>query len=66
MYYCSVPVHELLFNLYNKVYPIHDIYEKNNHVPGDIVENGFTILPSTVANSGEKIEVNGIYLIDNA
>ena len=29
------------------------------------MSNDFTILPTTIANSMERIEVNGIYLIDN-
>ena len=29
------------------------------------MHNDFTILPTTIENSFERIEVNGIYLIDN-
>ena len=30
------------------------------------MENGFTVLPTNIANTFERIEVNGIYLIDSA
>lgn len=56
----------LIRNLYNKIYPIHDIYNTSDkYTPGNIMKNDFTILPTTIANSLERIEVNGIYLIDN-
>ena len=37
-----------------------------NLTVGTIMDNNFTILPTTIENSYERIEVNGIYLIDNA
>ena len=68
IYYCSVPGNVLINNLYSKVYPIHDIYDKKDAdlIAGTIMENNFTILPTTIPNSYERIEVDGIYLIDNA
>ena len=62
-----MPLNVLINNLISKVYPIHDIYNVNEEfTPGNIMTNDLTILPTTIANSFEKIEIDGIYLIDNS
>ena len=30
------------------------------------MENGFTVLPTTIESSFERIELEGVYLIDNS
>ena len=35
-------------------------------MPGNEMDNGYIILPATIPNSFERIEINGIYLIDTA
>jgi len=68
MYYFSTPLNVLINNLYCKIYPIHDIYKRyhEKYIPGTIMKNNFTILPTTIENSYERIEIKGIYLIDNS
>jgi len=67
MYYCQVPGNVLINNLYCKTYPIHNIEKGEDKIkPGIVLQNGFTILPTPIPNSYERIEVDGMYLIDNS
>ena len=69
------PVGDLLKYIYPKIYPIHNLYNekpsnfiKVNEIQykcGDLINDSHYLVPPTIRLSLGKIDLKGIYLIDN-
>jgi len=63
--FIRAPLNVLSNYLYPKVYPLHTIWTEDEYAPGNVVGNRIS-LPANLAATDEKIDDNGIYLIDNS
>ena len=63
--FANLPVNHFSNTLYNKVYPIHTIYEVDELGPGNVTEEGRVVMLNNVAASIERFEEDGIYLVDS-
>lgn len=62
--FIKTPLNVLSNLLYIKMYPLHTIWTDDVHAPGNIVD-GRTVLGGNLAATDEKIDDDGIYLLDN-
>ena len=62
--FIKTPLNVLSNIFYVKMYPLHTIWTGEEYSPGDVIE-GRTILGGNLAATDEKIDDNGIYLLDN-
>jgi len=65
--FTKMPLNVLSTLWYPKLYPIHTLFDSYEMVPGSVNEDTQkTILPSNIACTDEKIDDNGIFLLDNS
>jgi len=62
--FIKMPLNVLSNVLYVKLYALHTIWVDDEYAPGNIVE-GRVVLGPNLASTDEKIDDNGMYLLDN-
>ena len=64
--FTRLPVNVMSTILYPKLYAIHPIYQVDELGPGKTTEEGRVVLMNNLATTQDKIDDDGIYLIDTA